>query len=129
MLYKASLCLPGHCLFSIKHLLDKTGVLLYVHAVKKGIWVSGYLKYFFHLQWKYDDFDVETAPGRAIKYFDIVKTRDEAADYCENDLPLRGNLITVDNAEINDWVASKTERTWIGLNDKVSTNPQNNINW
>jgi len=69
-------------------------------------------------QWKYDDFDVETAPGRAIKYFDIVKTRDEAADYCENDLPLRGNLITVDNAEINDWVVSKTERTWIGLNDK-----------
>jgi len=76
------------------------------------------IKQAYAYQWKYDDFDVETAPGRAIKYFDIVKTRDEAADYCENNLPLHGNLITVDNAEINDWVVSKAERMWIGLNDK-----------
>ena len=69
-----------------------------------------------------DGFDVETAPGRAIKYFKDELTRDEAADYCQNNLPRPGYLLTVDNAEINDWVVDKTKIMWIGLNDKVSTN-------
>jgi len=65
-----------------------------------------------------DGFDVETAPGRAIKYFKDKLTRDEAADYCKKNLPRPGYLLTVDNAEINDWVVNKKKKMWIGLNDK-----------
>jgi len=42
-------------------------------------------------QWKNDDdYDLVTAPGRAIKFFELKRNRTEAADYCENKLPMPG---------------------------------------
>jgi len=71
-------------------------------------------------QWKYGDFDVTTAPGRALKYFDQQLNHNDAAEYCATKLPRTGYLITVNNAEVNSWVVGKTDKMWIGLNDKNS---------
>jgi len=71
-------------------------------------------------QWKYGDFDVTTAPGRALKYFGEQLNHDDAAEYCATKLPRTGYLITVNNAEVNNWVVEKSDRMWIGLNDENS---------
>ena len=44
---------------------------------------------------------------------------DTAEASCERDLVLPGNLITVTDKAVSDWIISKSVQTWIGLQDKV----------
>lgn len=70
--------------------------------------------------WSWEDggYDITTAPGRALKFFSTQKTFDGAEASCETDLVRRGNLITVTDKAVSDWVIAKTVNTWIGLQDK-----------
>ena len=60
-------------------------------------------------------FDLTTAPGRALKYFGTELTFDAAEAACQNNMPLPGHLITVDNVAVSNWVMNKLNKMWIGL--------------
>ncbi len=64
-------------------------------------------------------FDVDTIPGRAVKYYPTKKNWDTAKSACH---ALGGYLLTVDSSTVTNWVKQIPAVFWIGLNDKVNVN-------
>jgi len=62
-------------------------------------------------------FDVDTIPGRAVKYYPTKKNWDTAKSACH---ALGGYLLTVDSSTVTNWVKQNPAVFWIGLNDKAT---------